>query len=147
MALSELKKSRRSLRVMEEDDDSVDDVFRDQMSYAYYKYLEGMSKTDSDLNESQRTLIRDSAASHTREIHSRHTCSQDQLSSSSQLATSLQGMGDRFDEFLNENPRLNNILESAMDGTDGQPDVESLIHFLSDVVTTVFECDENGQGN
>ena len=150
MALSEINKSRRPRHMEEEEDDydeRVDDVFRDQMSFAYYKYLEGMSNSDRDLSESQRTLIRDSAASHTREICNRHICSQDQLDNSSQLAANLQSLGDRFDAFLNENPRLNDVLESAIEGTDGQPDAESLIHYLSDVVTIVFECDENGQGN
>ena len=133
-------------REYEDDDESVDAAVHDQMSFVYFKYLEQTSRTDTTLSDSQRTLLCDSAATHTKEILTRRICSQRQLDSGSRLVENLQGMGDRFDSFLDSNPRLNQAIETAMEGTDGQPDADSLIQYLSDVVTNVFECDENGHG-
>ena len=119
---------------------------RDQTSFIFYEFLDEKSTDDRELTESERSRLHNSASSHIREIRARQAYGQEQLDGASVVASDLKGWGDKFDSYLERDPTLGQVVQASMEDTDGQPNVESVIHHLSDVVMRVFECDDNGVG-
>ena len=127
-------------------EESVEDVAtRDRTSAIFYEYLDLRGSDDGELDESERMRLHDSASSCIREIRGREACHPYQLDNASVVAQDIKGWGDDFNSYFDGDP-LNQVIESTIEDTDGQPSVDSVILHMSDVVMRVFECDENGVG-
>lgn len=131
-------------RYVTEEESVVDVATRDSTSAVFYEYLDLRGSDDGELDETQRMRLHDSTSSCIREIRTREACSPYQLDNASVVAKDLVGWGEDFNSYL-DGP-LNQVIDSAIEDTDGQPSVDSVIQHMSDVVVRVFECDENGVG-
>ena len=123
-----------------------EESMRDQTSLILYEFLDEKSNDDSELTESERSRLHNTASSHIREIRARQGYGQEQVDPTSVIASDLKRYADEFNLRFLRDPEFREAVQSSMEDTDGQPNVESVINHLSDVVVRVFECDENGVG-
>ena len=137
-------KGQQQARYVHQEESVGDVASRDRTSAIFYEYLDLRGTDDGELDEDERMRLHDSASSCIREIRGREACSPYQLDSASVVAKDIVGWGEDFNSYL-DGP-LNQVIESTIEDTDGQPSVDSVIQHVSDVVMRVFECDENGVG-
>lgn len=128
------------------EEEMVEIAMSDHTSAIFYEYIDERSSDDRDLSDSQRAYLHNSASSCIREIRSREACSEEQLDHASEVALNIKEWGEEFNSYLSDDAALGQVVQTAIEGTDGQPSVDSVIQHLSDVVVRVFECDANGIG-
>ena len=141
MPSSELAKPQPAYRQHESEES-----MRHQTSLIFYEFLDEKTNDDSELTESERSCLHNSASSHIREICTRQAYGQEQVESTFVVASDLMKFSDEFNSYLVRDPELRMTVQSCMEDKHGQPNMESVIHHLSNVVMRVFECDKDGVG-
>lgn len=120
--------------------DAADRVTRENQEYttaALFGFMEERARIDMDLREDEAQHIR------LRQVNSTNS---DQQSNAELVGRRIREMGDEFMILFAKDQDITDMVKQDIEDSDGTASPQRVFLHFCEVVSDVFDCDENGVG-